>query len=96
MSNRKLADRFGDVKAELARMEALAAALRQAILASGKSQLVGDDFTVTVNRKDVKRISMAKAKKYLSAAQIAKCAEVTPTDYVRVTPRAATINLFED
>ena len=86
-SNRSLADRFGEAKARAQEAEALAEALRQEIIATGKAKLIGDDFIVTVRKQDVARLSLTEAKKILTPAQLAKCTKTTPTDYVRAVKK---------
>ena len=84
-SNRKLADRFGDARKSLQLLTEEIESLRHEILQTGKKRLAGDDYLVEVKRKDVNRFVVAKAKALLTASQIGRCGEKSPTDFVYVS-----------
>jgi hypothetical protein len=86
--NRKPADRLADIRAEIAALREEEEHLRQGFI-SGVLLLEGDDYTVTVERKEHLKIDGRELRKHVDEAVWAPFAITATTDYVIVRKRVA-------
>lgn len=99
MENNNLADRYFYVRRRLEEAEAEAEAIRQEIVKTGLAAISGREARVTVSETEFRRFSSAKAKEFLTPAQVKTCTAVSAGHIVRVKPlgaRKAARPLFDD
>ena len=87
-SNRSLADQYGDVKARITELEEQAKELRQQILDSGETKLVGDDWRVSISSGTRETLDLKVVRKFLTREQLDLANRTTSFDLVRVKPVA--------
>jgi hypothetical protein len=86
MENSNLADRYFYAKRRFEEIEAEIEIIRQEILKTGMAAISGREARVTVSETEFKRFSSAKAKEFLTPAQVKSCTAVSAGHIVRVKP----------
>jgi len=85
MSNlNTLADRYFDIKAEIAGLTRLLDEVKAEIKAAGREEIVGTRAIVKLGLEERTTLDSAKAKKLLTAEQIKDCSNTTLVEKITV------------
>lgn len=83
--NRHDVDRLGDIRAEIRRLEAEDAAIRERLIRLGKPLIMGDEYVATVSGKEHPRFDVKAAMAWLGKERIGQFMKTVKTTYVKVT-----------
>jgi hypothetical protein len=79
-----LPDRYYDAKRRMSEVEREVYELREQIIATGESILVGQKYRVTVDKAVTKRLDRDRLRLFMSDRMIEDCMEAKPCTFVRL------------
>lgn len=83
-TNRSDVDRLGDIRADIRRLEAEDAEIRDRLIKLGQPLIMGDEYVATVSGKEHPRFDVKAAMAWLGKERIGQFMRTAKVTYVKV------------